>query len=41
MSDVLIEKLEKGEDIEEDGQHIGIFNVIHRLAALVFGKGRN
>lgn len=38
MSDVLIEKLEKGEDIEEDGQHIGIFNVIHRLAALYSGK---
>ena len=38
MSDVLIEKLEKGEDIEEDGQHIGIFNVIHRLAALYLGK---
>ena len=38
MSDELIRKLEKGEDIEEDGQHIGIFNVIHRLAVLYGGK---
>lgn len=38
MSDKLIQKLEKGENIEEDGQHIGIFNVIHRLAVLYGGK---
>jgi sensor histidine kinase YesM len=34
----IIEKLENGEDIEEDGKHIGIVNVINRLHVLYHGK---
>ena len=30
--------LENGEDIEQDGKHIGIVNVINRLQVLYHGK---
>ena len=34
----IVEKLENGEDIEQDGKHIGIVNVINRLQVLYHGK---
>jgi sensor histidine kinase YesM len=34
----IIEKLENGEDIEENGKHIGIVNVINRLHVLYHGQ---
>lgn len=38
MSDELIQKLENGENIEENGHHIGISNVINRLQVLYAGE---
>ncbi len=38
ISAAIIQKLENGEDIEEDGKHIGIVNVINRLHVLYHGK---
>jgi sensor histidine kinase YesM len=36
----IIEKLENGEDIEENGKHIGIVNVINRLRVLYHGEAK-
>lgn len=38
MSDEVISRLENGENIEENGQHIGIFNIINRVSVLYGGK---